>query len=148
MKARIEEDLKSAMKGGDTAVRDTLRMLKSEIKNSEIESRSELDDDGVVGIISKSVKKRRESIRMYEQGGRQELADKESREIDILLKYLPEQISEEEIRQRVSEVIGKLDSPGMKQMGKVMKEAMAAVGKGADGALVSRIVKELLQAQS
>lgn len=148
MKARIEEDLKSAMKGGDTSVRDTLRMLKSEIKNREIESRSELDDDGVVGIISKSVKKRRESIRMYEQGGRQELADKESREIDILLKYLPEQISEEEIRQRVSEVIGKLDSPDMKQMGKVMKEAMAAVGKGADGALVSRIVKELLQAQS
>lgn len=148
MKARIEEDLKSAMKGGDTAVRDTLRMLKSEIKNSEIESRSELSDDGVVGIVSKSVKKRRESIRMYEQGGRQELADKEFREIEILLKYMPEQISEEEIRLRVSEVIGKLDSPDMKQMGKVMKEAMAAVGKSSDGALVSRIVKELLQAQS
>lgn len=148
MKARIEEDLKSAMKGGDTSVRDTLRMLKSEIKNSEIESRSELGDDGVVGIVSKSVKKRRESIRMYEQGGRQDLADKESKEIDILLKYLPEQMSEKEIRLRVSEVVGKLDSPGMKQMGQVMKETMAAVGKGADGTLVSKIVKELLQAQS
>lgn len=148
MKARIEEDLKSAMKGGDTAVRDTLRMLRSEIKNSEIESKSELDDDGVVGIVSKSVKKRRESVRMYEQGGRQDLADKESQEIEILLKYLPEQISEQEIRLRVNEVIGKLDSPGMKQMGQVMKETMAAVGKSADGALVSKIVKELLQAQS
>ncbi len=148
MKTRIEEDIKSALKAGDTSVRDTLRMLKSEIKNSEIESRSELSDDGVVGIVSKSVKKRRESIRMYEQGGRQDLVDKESKEIDILLKYMPEQISEEEIRLRVRDVIGKLDSPDMKQMGQVMKDAMAAVGNRADGAVVSKIVKELLQAQS
>ena len=148
MKARIEEDLKSAMKGGDTSVRDTLRMLKSEIKNSEIESKSELSDDGVIGMVSRGVKKRRESIRMYEQGGRPDLVEKESKEVEILLKYLPEQISEEEIRLKVRDVIGKLDSPDMKQMGKVMKDAMAAVGKNADGALVSRVGTELLQAQA
>lgn len=148
MKSRIDEDIKSAIKAGDTSTRDALRMLKSEIKNSEIAARRELDDDSVIGVIAKGVKKRRESVRMYEQGGRQDLAEKELREIEILQQYLPEQMSEDEIREKVSGVIKKLDSPGMKQMGEVMKSAMKEIGKRADGGAVSKIVKELLQANS
>ncbi len=148
MKSRIDEDIKSAVKAGDTSTRDVLRMLKSEIKNSEIAARRELDDDSVLGVMAKSVKKRRESLRMFEQGGRQDLVEKESREIEILQKYLPRQMSEDEIRKKVSEVIKKFDSPGMKQMGEVMKSAMKEIGKHADGSAVSKIVKELLQADS
>ncbi len=148
MKSRIDEDIKSAIKAGDTSTRDALRMLKSEIKNSEIAARHELDDDAVIGVIAKGVKKRRESVRMYEQGGRRDLAEKETREIEILQKYLPQQMSEDEIREKVSEVIKKLDSPGMKRMGEVMKSAMKEIGKRADGSTVSKIVKELLQADS
>ena len=148
MKSRIDEDIKSALKAGDAPTRDVLRMLKSEIKNSEIAAREELDDDSVIGVIAKSVKKRRESVQMYEQGGRQDLADKESREIEILQKYLPEQMSEDEIREKIGAIIGKLESPGMKQMGQVMKDAMKEIGKRGDGSLVSKIVKELLQTSS
>ena len=148
MKSRIDEDIKSAQKGGDASTRDVLRMLKSEIKNSEIAAREELDNDSVIGVIAKSVKKRRESIQMYEQGGRQDLADKEMREIEILQKYLPKQMSEDEIRAKIGAIVEKLDSPGMKQMGQVMKDAMKEIGKRGDGSLISKIVKELLQPSS
>lgn len=148
MKSRIDEDIKSAIKAGDTSTRDALRMLKSEIKNSEIAAREELDDDSVIGVIAKGVKKRRESMKMYEQGGRQDLVEKESREIEILEKYLPEQMPEDEIREKVGAVIEKLGSPGMKQMGEVMKSAMKEIGKSADGSVISKIVKELLQPSS
>lgn len=137
-----------ALKSGDTSTRDVLRMLKSDIINGEIAAGSELDDDGVIGLVAKGVKTRRESVKLYELGGRQDLVDKESREIDILLKYLPEQMSEDEIREKVRAVMEKLGSPGMKEMGQVMKSVMAEIGKRADGSVVSKIVKELLQVGS
>jgi hypothetical protein len=148
MKSRIDKDIRTALKSGDTSRRDVLRMLKSDIINSEIAAGSELDDDGVIGLVAKGVKTRRESVKLYERGGRQDLVDKESREIDVLLKYLPEQMSEDEIREKVRTVIEKLGSPGMKEMGQVMKSVMAEIGKQADGSVVSKIVKELLQVGS
>ena len=148
LKNRINEDLKTALKSGDTAIVGTLRMLKAEIKNREIERRGELDDNDILAAVSNGVKKRRESAEMYEKGGRQDLADKEKLEMAVLLKYMPKQLSEDEIRQKVISHIRQLDSPGMKDMGRVMKTVMADIGKSADGGAVGRIVKELLQAQS
>lgn len=134
------------MKSGQKATIGVLRLLKADMKNREIEARRELDDDELTGVISSSVKKRRESIRLFKQGGRQALADKESGEIEILLKYLPKQMSEEEVREIVKSVITRLGSPTIKQMGQVMKTVMVDIGNQADGRMVSNIVKELLSA--
>jgi len=146
IKTRIDEDIKVALKSGEKAVVGVLRLLKADMKNREIEARRELEDDELTGVISSSVKRRRESIRLFEQGGRKGLADKESGEIEILLKYLPKQMSEEEIREAVKSVIARLGSPTIKQMGQVMKTVMVDIGQRADGRLVSKVVKELLPA--
>lgn len=144
LRIRIDEDIKVALKSGDKATTGVLRLLKASVKNREIELRRELEDDELLGVISSSVKKCRESKRLFERGGRQALADKESGEIKILLKYLPQQMSEEGVREIVKSVIARLDSPSLRQMGQVMKAVMAEVGKRADGQLISKIVKELL----
>lgn len=144
LKNRIDSDLKKALKSSDKVTLSVLRLLKAEVKNREIAVGSELDDDGIVDAISSAVKKGRESMRLYEQGQRAELAEKEAGEIEVMLKYLPEQMSEKELRKKVSDVIAGMESPDMKQMGQIMKAVMASVGKSADGKTVNKIVKELL----
>lgn len=146
IKTRIDENLITALKSGEKATIGALRLLKASVKNREIEVRHELDDDEMLGVIASSVKKCREAGRLFKQGGRQALAEKEAGEIEVLLKYLPAQMSEEDIREIVKSVIAKLGSPTIRQMGQVMKAVMADVGKRADGQLVSRLVKELLSA--
>lgn len=144
LKARIEEDFKAAFKGRDSLGIEVLRMVKSEIKNREIEKKTALDDTEVLAVLSSAIKKRRESVEMFTKGNRPELADKEQKEVDYLTRYLPVQLGEAEIREKVKAVAAAMGNPDVKQMGQVMKGVMAEIGKQADGATVSRLVKEVL----
>lgn len=144
LQEQIEQDIIEAMKAKDEAKLSTLRMLKSAIKNSEIQKQVELKDEDILGVIQGQIKQRNDSVAMYEQGGRQELADKEKTEIEILKKYLPEQMGEAEIREIVAKAIADTGATGIADMGRVMGAIMPAVKGKADGSLVSSIVKEEL----
>lgn len=145
LQEKIEENLISAMKEKDEEKVSTLRMLKSAIKNKEIEKKSDLDESDIIQIIQSQIKSRQDSIELYKQGERAELADKEQKEIAILKEYLPEQMSEEEIRSKVQEAIQKTGATEIKDMGKVMGILMAEIRGKANASLVSNITKEELQ---
>ena len=140
----IDQDLIKAQKEKNEIVILVLRMLKSNIKNKEIEKREELKNEDILDIISKEVKKRKESAQAYKEGGREELAEKELEEYNILSNYLPEQLSEDDIRKIIREAIEKTGASIVSDMGKVMGEIMPQVKGKADGSLVSKIVKEEL----
>jgi uncharacterized protein YqeY len=141
---QIEKDLVEAMKAHDEKILSVLRMLKSAVKNSEIQKKAELKDEDILGLIQGQIKQRQDSINLYEQGGRQELAEKEKQEIEVLKKYLPEQIDETQIRAIVQEAITATSASSIQDMGKVMAKLMPEVKGKADGSLVSQIVKEEL----
>lgn len=148
LKQKIIDDLKAAMKAGDTARRDTLRMLDSMIKNTEIEKRKReegLSDVEVQEVAARAIKQRKDAIAQYETGGRPELAEKEKAEIEILSAYVPEQLSADETRVKVREVIIEVGAAGKADMGKVMGAAMSRLKGQADGALVKKIVEEELK---
>lgn len=144
LKEQIEQDLVEAMKSKNETQVSTLRMLKSAIHNSEIQKKQELKDEDILAVIQSQIKSRQDSIALYEQGDRQELADKEKTEIEILKKYLPEQMGEEEIRDIVKKAITDTSAADIQDMGKVMGALMPQVKDKADGSLVSKIVKEEL----
>ena len=142
---QIVADLTAAMKAQDAAKTSTLRMVKAAMMNRQIEKGSELDDEEMQKLLRSLVKQRRDSIEQYEKAGRQELVDKEQAEIDVIETYLPQAASQEEIEQVVAAVIAETGASSMKDMGKVMKAAQAALaGKNADGKLVSEVVKSKL----
>ncbi len=140
---RIDSDLKVAMKSSEKVRVSTLRMVKASLKNLEIE-KGELSDDDVIGVLSTQAKQRRESISEFEKGGRQDLADQERAELAVILSYLPEQLSEEELTGIIQETIRETGASSLKDMGRLMKNLMPRVKGRADGKLVSRKVKELL----
>ena len=140
----IENDLIEAMKSKDENTLLVLRGLKSAIKNKEIEKKAELEDADIVGVIQSQIKSRRDAIDMYEKGGRAELAEKEKKEIEILNKYLPEQMSEEDIRREVKSAITETSASDIKDMGKAMGIVMGKLKGKADGSMISKIVKEEL----
>lgn len=147
LKQKIFEDLKTAMKAGETEKRDVLRMLDSMIKNTEIEKmkREEgLSDAEVMEVIARAVKQRRDAVAQYESGGRPELAEKESKEMEILMAYMPAQLDEEAVRAVVQEIIASSGVTGKAEIGKVMGPAMAKLKGQADGNLVKKIVEESL----
>jgi len=144
LKETIDKDLVEAMKSKDENTLLVLRGLKSALKNKEIEKQKDLVDTDVIEVIQSQIKSRRDSVEMYKQGGRAELAQKEEAEIEILQKYLPEQMSEEEIREIVKKAIVKTGATEIKDMGKVMGSVMPQTKGKADGSLISRIVKEEL----
>ena len=142
---QIVTDLTAAMKAQDAARTSTLRMVKAAMMNRQIEKGAELDDNDMQKLLSSLVKQRRDSIEQYEKAGRQELVDKETAEIAVIETYLPKAASQEEIEQAVMAAIADTGASSMKDMGKVMKAAQAALaGKNADGRLVSEIVKSKL----
>lgn len=149
LKSRIEADTKTALLGGDRFRGETLRNLKAAILNEEVaqNKRAEgLADSDIEKIIAKEVKKRNESAALYEQNMRQDSADEERREAEILQEYLPEQLSEAEIKTIVDAKVTELDAAGdMKKMGAVIGAVKADVGTSADGAIVARLVKTALQ---
>ena len=145
LKQQIISDLTASMKAQDAARTSTLRMVKAGMVNREIDKGGELDDEEMVKLLRSMVKQRRDSIEQYEKGGRQDLADKEKAEIDVISAYLPQAASAEEIEQAVVAAISETGAISMKDMGKVMKAAQARlVGKNADGRAVSEAVKSKL----
>jgi len=142
--AQINDDLKEAMKGKDAATLSTLRMLIAAARNKEITLReggeAELTDEQIIEVVSSEIKKRRDSAEAYTSGGRPELAEKETAEIATLQKYLPAQLSDEELEKIVKEVI----ASGADNFGKVMGQVMARAKGKADGGKVGELVKKLL----
>jgi hypothetical protein len=148
LKQKIIDEMKQAMKSGDAQKRDTLRMLDSMIKNVEIEKMKKdagLTDEEIIEVIAKGIKQRKDSVAQYEAGGRPELAEKEKKEIEILMAYMPEQMGEEEIRAAVKEVISQTGATSKAEMGKVMGMAMGKLKGKADGNAVKKIVEEELK---
>lgn len=142
---QIVADLTAAMKAQDAGRTSTLRMVKAAMMNRQIEKGSELDDDDMQKLLRSLVKQRRDSIEQYEKAGRQELVDKEKAEIDVIEAYLPQAASQEQIEEAVAAAIAETGATSMRDMGKVMKAAQAALaGKNADGRLVSEAVKAKL----
>jgi uncharacterized protein YqeY len=142
---KIISDLTAAMKSQDAARTSTLRMVKAAMMNRKIEKGGELDDDEMQKLLRSLVKQRRDSVEQYENAGRQELADKEKAEIEVIESYLPQAASQEVIEQAVVAAIAETGASSIKDMGKVMKAAQAALaGKNADGRVISEIVKAKL----
>jgi uncharacterized protein YqeY len=145
LKERIVSDMTAAMKAKDAARLSTLRMVKASIMNREIEKGGELTDEELTKGLQSLVKQRRDSIEQYEKAGRQELADKEQAEIEVIEAYLPKAASREEVEQAVAEAITETGASSMRDMGAVMKAAQARLaGKNADGRTVSEVVKAKL----
>jgi len=148
LKQKILDEMKQAMKSGNTQKRDTLRMLDSMIKNVEIEKMKKetgLADEEIIEVVAKGIKQRKDSVFQYEAGGRMDLAEKEKKEIEILSEYMPEQMGEEEIKLAVKEIISQTGATSKAEMGKVMGIAMGKLKGKADGNLVKKIVGEELK---
>ncbi len=145
LKTRLDDDLKTAMRSRDVLRRSVLRLLLSAVHNEEIAQRAELDDEGITGVLVKQAQQRRESIEAYTQGERQDLADKEKAELEIIMAYLPEQMSHEDIAAVVKKAIAETGAAGPQDMGKVMGRVMPEVRGKAQGREVNAIASELLK---
>lgn len=146
LKETLLQDMKAAMKAkeeGKVAL-SVIRMVRNSIKNAEINGKCELDDAGVSVVIAKEMKQRKESLAEFEKAGRQDLVDETKAEMDVLEKYMPKQLTPEEVEQIVRDAISGQDVAALK-MGDVMKLVMPKVKGKADGSLVSKTVKEILQ---
>lgn len=147
LKDKIKEELKASMFARDELKTSTLRLLLSSVKNYEIEKGLdyEANDEDVLTIVGREIKKRKEAIEAYKNAGRNDAADKEQKELDILSKYQPEQMGEEELEKIVKKAIEKTGASSMQDMGKLMGTIMPQVKGKADGDMVSKIVRENLQ---
>lgn len=143
-KARLAEDLKAALKGGDRLRTSVLRLLCALIKNREIEKRGELDDSEIIQTVIASCKLRKEAIEQYAKGGRDDLAAKEEAELKLLEAYLPPPLSPEELRIKIEEALTASHASSLKDMGKVMALLMPEISGRADGKVVSQMVKDAL----
>lgn len=144
MKNKIIEDIKSAMKSQDKVALAVIRMLKSDIQMAELNKKSELTDDEIVSIVSKQIKMRKDSIKEFEKGNRNDLIEQSEQEIKILEKYLPEQLTEEEVTDIINNVFSKVNPTSSSDMGKIMGALTPLVKGKADMGIVSKIVKEKL----
>ena len=144
---QIQKDMVEAMRGKDAAVLSTLRMVRAAIKNKEIDKRAPLTDPETQQVLSTLIKQRKDSIEQFTKGGRQELADKEAAEVKVIERYLPREADEETLLQGVRQAVAEAGSPTIKEMGTVMKAAMAkftSAGLRVDGKRVSEIVRQEL----
>lgn len=144
LKEILLSDLKGAMKAKDAIRLNTIRRLKSEIKNQEIKLKQELDDDAIITIVSSLIKKGKEAIDLFDKGDRPDLSKKEQEEVAILKKYLPEQVSEADLRIRIQEVIKELGVHNQGDLGRVMKILVPEFKGRADNKLVKNLVGEYL----
>ena len=142
---KIQTQMTEAMRNKDPLRLSVLRMMKSAIKNKEIEKMKPLDDGEAVSVLNTLVKQRKDSVDQFRKGGREELAQKEESEIKIIEEYLPAAATEDDIRKAIEDAIQETGASSIKDMGKVMKTALARLaGKSADGSRVSQMVKEKL----
>ncbi len=140
----LDADLKTAMRGGDTLSRDTLRMVLAGVKNKRIEVGEDLSEEQVLAVLASAVKSRKDSAAQFDEAGRPELAVKERAEIDVIERYLPQQLSEAETRTLVEGLVGELGITAKRELGKLMKAVMAEHKGRVDGKLVQRFAGELL----
>jgi len=145
LKEKLIEDLKSSMKDKDTIRKNTITMIRAAIKQKEVDERIQLDDDGIIEIISKQLKEKKNVIEDFKRGQRQDLVEQTEKEMEILLEYLPKQLSEEDIRRIVMETVKEVNASSMKDIGLVMKSVMPKLKGKADGSTVNKIVKEILE---
>src|SRR5579859_323158 len=143
-KDKMNEDLKQAMKSGDTARKDALRFILAAVKQVEIDSRKPLSEDQVYALLQTEAKKRRDSVAELRKAGRDDMADKEQAEVTLIESYLPEQLSREEVEAEARKAIAESGASSAKDMGNVMKVLMPRVKGRADGKLVNDVVKSLL----
>lgn len=144
LQEQISAALKDAMRARDEVKMATLRLVLTAIKKREKEARSLLEDQEVISVIITQIKQRREAIEQYQKAGREDLAQREESELQILQGYMPEQVSEEEISNTLDEIIAEVGAASMKDMGKVMKAAMAKLAGKAEGGAINAMVKEKL----
>jgi uncharacterized protein YqeY len=144
LKERLQADLKTAMKEKDTFKRDVIRFVMSAIKQIEVDERKELTDADIEAILVKQIKQRNDSIEQFRSGGREDLVAQNEKELAILRSYLPEPMSEEEVREVLEEIVAETGASGMKDMGRVMGAAKAKIGSRAEGRVINQIAKELL----
>ena len=144
LEAKITEEMKTAMKAKDVVARDTLRMLKSELGQAEIQKGSELDEGEQIAVLLRAVKTRNESAKQYDDGGRPELAEKERQEITIIQRFLPQQLSEDEAKAAIEKLAADNGLSEKKQMGQLMKLVKAQFAGQIDGKLAAKIAGQVL----
>ncbi|RMG37648.1 MAG: GatB/YqeY domain-containing protein [Gammaproteobacteria bacterium] len=144
LKSRIQDDMKTAMKAGEKARLGVIRLIMAAIKQREVDERTELNDEQVLAVLDKMVKQRRDSIKQYKDAGRNDLAEAEQAEVEIIQGYLPAALSEEEIATIVEQAIAEVGAESMKDMGKVMGKVKPQVQGRADMGAVSALVKQKL----
>jgi len=146
LKTQLTEDMKTAMRAKDQVSLSTIRLINAAIKQFEVDERTEADDAKVISILTKMVKQRKDSAKIYTEAGRQDLADKENAEIEILNRYLPQMMSAEEIKTVVEAVIAETGASGMSDMGKVMGVLKTRLAGKADMGEVNKVLKAALTA--
>lgn len=145
LEERIFNDYKEAMKNKDSLKSSVLSFLRSDIINTAIaKKKNNLDDNEIIAVIRKQIKARQDSIEQFNKGNRPDLADKEAKELEILKTYLPPELTADEIKKIIEEIVGSTGAQGIKDMGRVMKEATAKTSGRADGKLLSELVRERL----
>lgn len=144
LQEQLLNDMKQAMKSGDSAVVDTLRILRSELNNARIAKGEELSEEEMIEVLARDAKRRKESIEAFEKGERTDLVAQEKRALEITSAYLPEPLSEDALKAVIEEVVGQTGAESMKDMGKVMGALMPRVKGRADGRLVQEMVKAFL----
>lgn len=143
-KEKLLEDLKTAMKDKDTVKKNTVQMVRAAILQVEKDKQIELNDDQILEVIAKEFKKRNDSLADYEKSGREDLINQIKEEMAVLEGYLPKKLSEEEIAEKVKEIIAEVGATSMKDMGMVMKTAKERLGVTADGKMINEAVKKIL----
>ncbi|MBX5436513.1 MAG: GatB/YqeY domain-containing protein [Alicyclobacillaceae bacterium] len=141
---RLADDMKQAMKDKDKLRLSVIRMVRAAVRNREIETGTELNDDQVLAVIEKELKQRRDSLQAFESAGRSDLAEEARAEIAVLMEYLPEQLSEAEIRQLAAAVIAEVGAKSKADVGKVMAQLMPKIRGKADGKAAQQVVQSLL----
>ncbi len=145
LKQKLQEDLKSSMKNKETIKKSVITLIRSSIKQYEVDNRVELGDDEIVDLIAKQLKQTRDSREEFSKAGREDLVSKAEAEIEVLKEYLPQQLSEEELNKIVISTISEVGATSMKDMKKIMTSIMPKVKGRADGKLINELVKKNLQ---
>mgnify|MGYP002680239823 FL=1 len=144
LKEKLMEDLKNSMKNKDEIRKNTVQMVRAAILQIEKDKAITIEDDKILEIIAKEVKSKKDALSDFEKAGRQDLIDQTNEEIKILQEYLPEQLSEEKIKEELQKIIAELGATSMKDMGNIMKEAKAKMGASADGKTINEIAKKIM----
>ena len=144
LKEKLNEDLKQAMRSGDTVRRSVIRLILSAVKNAEIAKRGALDNSGILGVMSKEARQREESIEAFKKGNRQDLVDNEAAELAVIKEYLPRQMARDEIVAAARRIIGEVGAQGPRDKGKVMPRLVGELKGKADGREINEVVSELL----